>query len=103
MLRREPGQRVTAWALMLCGLFRCVDFIDAWNGAWPAYTLVFGGVDRLFGGWALLRYPNSSLSRVQRRYLIVLAIWMITGRMLIVVTSTAQWHVQPSSSWSSAL
>jgi signal transduction histidine kinase len=103
MLRREPGQTVPAVALMLTGIFRCVDFIDAWNGAWPAYTLVFGGVDRLFGGWALLRYPNSSLSRVQRRYLGGLAIWMITGRMLIVVTSTAQWNGERSSGWWPAL
>ncbi len=103
MLRREPGQSVPAVALMLTGVFRCVDFIDAWNGPWPAYALVFGGVDRLFGGWALLRYPNSSMSRVQRRYLVGLAIWMIVGRMLIVVTSTAQWNGDPPSSWWPAL
>src|SRR5512146_1216654 len=67
MLRREPGQTVPAVALMLTGIFRCVDFIDAWNGPWPAYAIVFGGVDRLFGAWALLRYPNSALSAVRRR------------------------------------
>jgi len=55
MLRKEPGQRGVAWALMLAGIFRSVDFIDSWNGPWPAYGLVFGGVDRLFGAWALLR------------------------------------------------
>ena len=79
MLRKEPGQAVPAVALMLTGIFRCVDFIDAWNGAWPVYALVFGGVDRLFGGWALLRYPNPGLSKVQRRYLGGLAIWMIAA------------------------
>ena len=66
MLRKEPGQRGVAWALMLAGVFRSVDFIDSWNGPWPAYALVFGGVDRLFGAWALLRYPNPSLLRYQR-------------------------------------
>jgi signal transduction histidine kinase len=99
MLRREPGQHVTAWALMLAGIFRSVDFIDAWNGPWAAYILVFGGVDRLFGAWALLRYPNSSLSRLQRRYLIVFAGWMLAGRTLIAVTSTARWNGYPSSWW----
>ena len=103
MLGREPGQRVTACALMLAGLFRCVDFIDAWNGPWHAYTLVFGGVDRLFGAWALLRYPNSALSRLQRRYLAVLAGWMLAGRTLIAVTSTAQWNGDPPSWWWPAL
>jgi signal transduction histidine kinase len=102
MLRREPGQGATAWALILAGLFRSVDFIDAWP-AWHPYTLVFGGVDRIFGGWALLRYPNSSLSPLYRRYLVALAGWMLTGRMLIAVTSTAQWNGVPSSTWWPAL
>jgi signal transduction histidine kinase len=99
LLHREPGQRVTAWALVLAGVFRSVDFIDAWNGLWPAYTLVFGGVDRVFGAWALLRYPNSALSRLHRRYLITLTGWMLTGRTLIAVTSTARWNGGPSSWW----
>jgi signal transduction histidine kinase len=99
MLRTEPGQRVPAVALMLAGIFRCVDFIDAWNGAWPAYAIVFGGVDRLFGAWALLRYPNPALSRVQRRFLVGLASWMLVGRTLIVVTSTPQWMGGPPSWW----
>ena len=103
MLRKEPGQRVTAWALMLTGVFRSLDFIDAWNGLWPAYATVFGGVDRIFGAWALLRYPNSSLSALHRRYLIALTGWMLVGRTLIVVTSTAQWNGYPSSSWWPAL
>jgi signal transduction histidine kinase len=97
MLRKEPGQGAVGWALMLTGLFRSVDFIDAWNGPWPFYGLVFGAVDRLFGAWALLRYPNSSLLRYQRIYLIVLTVWMLVGRMLIAITSTAQWN--GSSTW----
>ena len=99
MLRREPGQRGVAWALMLAGIFRSVDFIDAWNGAWPAYALVFGGVDRLFGAYALLRYPNPRLLRYQRVYLILLTSWMIVGRALIAVTSTARWNGGPASWW----
>ncbi|MGH3168468.1 MAG: hypothetical protein ACRDN0_21625, partial [Trebonia sp.] len=80
MLGKEPGQRGTAWALILAGLFRSVDFIDAWNGPWAAYTLVFGGVDRIFGAWALLRYPNPSLSTLHRRFLITFTAWMLIGR-----------------------
>ena len=103
MLRKEPGQRGVAWALMLAGIFRSVNFIDSWNGPWPAYGLVFGGVDRLFGAWALLRYPNSALLRYQRVYLIVLAGWMLIGRTLIAVTSTAHWNGGPASWWWPAL
>jgi signal transduction histidine kinase len=99
LLRREPGQRGVAWALMLGGVFRSVDFIDAWNGPWPAYGLVFGAVDRLFGAWALLRYPNFSLQRHQRIYLILLTTWMLVGRSLIAVTSTAQWNGAPPAGW----
>ena len=103
MLRKEPGQRGVAWALMLAGVFRSLDFIDAWNGPWPVYALVFGGVDRLFGAFALLRYPNSSLLRYQRVYLILLTGWMLAGRALIAVTSTAQWNGGPASWWWPAL
>jgi signal transduction histidine kinase len=99
MLGKERGQRVTAIALMLAGVFRSVDFIDAWHGPWQAYALVFGGVDRIFGAWALLRYPNSSLSALYRRYLITLTVWMLAGRTLLAVTSTAQWNAAPPSSW----
>ena len=103
MLRKEPGQRGAAWALMLAGIFRSVDFIDSWNGPWPVYGLVFGGVDRIFGAWALLRYPNSALLRYQRVYLIVLTGWMLIGRTLIAVTSTAHWNGGPASWWWPAL
>ena len=99
MLRREPGQTGVAWALVLAGLFRSVDFIDAWNGPWPCYGLVFGGVDRLFGAYALLRYPNYSLLRYQRIYLVTLTVWMLPGRVLIAITSTAQWNGGPPSWW----
>jgi signal transduction histidine kinase len=56
-------------------------------------------VDRLFGAWALLRYPNTSLSTLYRRYLITFAVWMLAGRTLIAVTSTAQWNAAPASWW----
>jgi signal transduction histidine kinase len=99
-LRSEPAQRGVAWALMLAGVLRSVDFIDAWNQSpLGVYTLVFGGVDRLFGAWALLRYPNHSLLRHQRVYLILLTGWMLIGRGLIAVTSTASWNGYPASSW----
>lgn len=100
MLHREPGQRAVGWALVLAGLLRCLDFADAWGGsAWAIYTLIFGAVDRLFGAWALLRYPNSSLLRSQRLYLALLAGWMLAGRALIAVTARPQWDGAPASSW----
>ena len=100
MLRREPGQRGVAWALMITGVLRSLDFVDAWSGPpWAIYALLFGAADRVFGAWALLRYPNSSLLRYQRVYLIVLTGWMLAGRLLIAVTARPQWDGAPASSW----
>jgi signal transduction histidine kinase len=103
MLRKEPGQGLTGGALILAGLFRGTWLVENWNGPWPAYVIVFGAVDRLFGAWALLRYPNPSLTRLQRGYMIALGAWMFIGRTLILVTSTAQWNGNPPSDWWPAL
>jgi signal transduction histidine kinase len=103
MLRKEPGQRVAGRALVAAGVFRSVYLIGAWNGPWQAYVIVFGAVDRLFGAWALLRYPSPSLTRLQRRYLVGLTAWMLIGRTLIVITSTARWNGAPPSCWWPAL
>jgi signal transduction histidine kinase len=103
LLCKESGQRVTAMALFLAGVFRCLGFADAWHGAWPAYTLVFGGIDRVFGAWALLRYPNSALTRPHRRFLLTLAGWMLGGRILLEVTSRARWAGYPAAGWWPAL
>jgi signal transduction histidine kinase len=104
MLRREPGQHAVGWALVLAGVLRSLDFVDAWTGPpWAIYALIFGAADRLFGAWALLRYPNSSLLRSQRRYLILLTGFMLAGRVLIAVTSRPQWAGAPASSWWPAL
>jgi signal transduction histidine kinase len=89
LLSQEKGQRGTGRALMLMGILRSVDFISAWNGPWHAYQLIFGGTDRLFGAWALLRYPNQSLPRRQRLFLGAFAAWLVAGRALVAVTSTA--------------
>ena len=100
LLRREPGQRGVAWALMILGVLRSLDFVDAWSGPpWAVYALIFGGADRVFGAYALLRYPNSSLLRYQRAFLVLLSGWMLAGRALIVVTAIPQWDGAPASSW----
>jgi signal transduction histidine kinase len=105
LLRRQPGQRRVAWALMLAGAFRSLDFANSFadDGPWPLYALVCGGLDRLAGAYALLRYPRPALLRYQRAYLILLAAWMLIGRSLIAVTSRPQWNGNPASSWWPAL
>jgi signal transduction histidine kinase len=104
MLYRQPGQRGVAWALMLAGVCRSLDFADSWNaGPWPVYDIVCGGMDRVFGAWALLRYPNPRLRGYQRVFLLLLAGWMLIGRTLMVVTSTARWNGESPSAWWPAL
>ncbi len=104
MLRRQPGQQCVAWALVLAGILRSLDFADALGwGPWPFYGLVFGGMDRLVGAYALLRYPGPRLLRHQRVYLIVLGGFMVVGRTLIAVTSTPAWNGNPASAWWPAL
>jgi signal transduction histidine kinase len=100
LLHEERGQRGVAWALLLAGAFRSLDFIDAWNtGPWPVYAVVFGAVDRVFGAWALLRYPRPRLDRIQRVYILALAGWMLAGRIMIVITSTAHSAGYSPASW----
>jgi signal transduction histidine kinase len=103
LLRQQPGQRRVAWALVLAGILRSLDFSDALGGPGPLYALIFGGMDRLFGAYALLRYPRPALLRHHRVYLIALGAWMIVGRTLIAVTSTAVMNGNPASAWWPAL
>ena len=100
LLRRQPGQQSVAWALILTGVLRSLDFADSsYAGPWPLYDLIFGAMDRLAGAYALLRYPGPALLRHQRVYLIVLGAWMVVGRTLIAVTSFPAWNGDPRSSW----
>src|SRR4051812_14838873 len=39
ILRRDPRNRAVAWALIIAGALRSVDFTDPLGGPWPFYTL----------------------------------------------------------------
>lgn len=97
----EHSGRGTAAALALAGICRPLEFLDVWNsGPWPFLTLVFGGMDRVFGAWALLRYPAARLPWSQARLLWALSIWMITTRCLLAVVSTpASGDYRPDVWW----
>ena len=99
ILHRDPRTRAVGWALIIAGALRSVDFTDPLGGPWPFYTLVFGGMDRLAGAYALLRYPEPRLTRPQRVFLILLGMWMVIGRTLATVVSTPRWDGYPASSW----
>jgi signal transduction histidine kinase len=100
LLRQEEGQHGVAWALILAGAFRSLDFVDAWTGGpWAVYAVVFGGIDRVFGAYAVLRYARPALTRVERSYIGLLTGWMLVSRSLVVITSTAVSSGYTASSW----
>lgn len=100
LISEERGQRGTAWALILAGLARPLGWLNEWGaGPLPLYASVFGYLDDIFGAWALLRYPNQRLEGNQRRFLVVLGIWLIGGPAFLSIISRPAWHHFPASSW----
>ncbi len=100
LLRDEPGQRGTSWALILAGVSRPLGWLNQWGtGPLPLYASVFGYLDDIFGAWALLRYPNHHLERHQRRFLATLLFWLVGGPAFLAVVSRPGWHHFATSSW----
>ncbi len=100
LLRDEPGQRGTSWALILAGVSRPLGWLNEWGtGPLPLYASVFGYLDDIFGAWALLRYPNHHLERHQRRFLATLLFWLVGGPAFLAVVSRPGWHHFATSSW----
>ena len=102
MLRREPGQRVRLGAharrhIPLGGFHRCLER----PLAGLQHRIRRGGPPLRRLGVAAL--PQFLAIRLQRRYLVTLTGWMLVGRTLIAVTSTAQWNGDPPSCWWPAL
>jgi signal transduction histidine kinase len=100
LLRGEPGQRGTSWALILAGVARPLGWLNQWEtGPLPLYATVFGYLDDIFGAWALLRYPAPRLGRYRRAFLAALASWLIGGPAVLAVVSRPQWRQFSSAVW----
>lgn len=100
LLKDEPGQRGTGWALIMAGIFHPLGMLNRWNfGPMPLYAAVFGYLDNIFGAWALLRYPNHRLTRHQRVFLITVSCWLIGGPAVMAVVSEPSWQNASASSW----
>ena len=96
--QRGAAGRSCSADIPLSGLRRLLEWVPG-----RPTTCVFGAVDRLFGAWALLRYPNPSLFEIPaglpRR-----AGRLDAGRPHADRgDSTAQWDGAPASSWWLAL
>ena len=101
LLKDEPGQRGTGWALILADALEPLGLLNRWNfGPMPLYASVCGYLDEVFGAWALLRYPNPRLSRHQRVFLVTLTAWLVGGPALLAAVSRPGWqHVSASAWW----
>ena len=100
LLKDEPGQRGTGWALILAGALEPLGLLNRWNfGPMPLYASVFGYLDEVFGAWALLRYPNPRLSRHQRVFLVTLAVWLVGGPVFLAAVSRPGWQRVSASAW----
>ena len=100
LLKDEPGQRGTGWALILAGVLEPLGLLNRWNfGPMPLYASVFGYLDEVFGAWALLRYPNPRLSRHQRVFLVTLTVWLVGGQVFLAAVSRPGWQRVSASAW----
>jgi signal transduction histidine kinase len=101
LLSEEPGQRTTAWALALAGVFYSLSWVNEWNvGPLPLIASVLGLLSDLFGAWALLRYPESRLRRwYDRGFVLVALVWLVGGPLVLALTSLPSWHQFNPAAW----
>jgi signal transduction histidine kinase len=102
LLMEDKAQRGTAWALIAGGITLPLGWLDQWEvGPFPLYSVVFGYLSDILGAWALLRYPEPRLSPGHRRFLVILAGWLIGGSLVLATMSVPRWWGGPfrDSAW----
>lgn len=100
LLKDEPGQRGTGWALILAGICHPLGLVNRWDfGPMPLYAWVFGYLDDIFGAWALLRYPQHRLARHQRVFLLAMCCWLVGGPAFLAAASEPSWAGASRSAW----
>jgi signal transduction histidine kinase len=105
VIGEDPGQRGNARALALCGLFWLVSWWSAWlTGPGPLLSETFGYLWFVFGGLALLRYPDAVLTRrSERLFLIGLGVWVCGAQLTADLFSRPEWSEFDPSAWWPAL
>jgi len=97
--------RTTAWALAVVPVFWLMSWWWAWPPEWEIGPLallsnVFGYMWFVFGGVALLRYPNAVLStRYEQVYFAAMAGWICLGKITIALVSEPEWDGYSPWSW----
>jgi signal transduction histidine kinase len=104
VLSEDPPQRGNARALALCGVFWLVSWWSGWlTGPGPLLSETLGNLWFVFGGVALLRYPDTVLPRAERVFLIGLGVWVCGAQLTADVFSRPEWSEFDPSAWWPAL
>jgi signal transduction histidine kinase len=103
LLATDGDQRVTGYVLIASGVARPLGWADEWvSGPGPLYAAVFGYLSITLSAWALLRYPARGLGFLRRRFMVVLAAWLIGVPAIEVCVARPQWlgdRNATSSTW----
>ncbi|MFE9604413.1 sensor histidine kinase [Streptomyces hokutonensis] len=98
----ETEQRVTGIALILCGVSNPLGWADQWAwGPLPLYSVLFGYISPVFGGWALIRYPDERMDRAGRVLIMSLAAWTVGVPAVLVLVAQPSWltHQSIGAAW----
>jgi hypothetical protein len=103
LLATDGDQRVTGYVLIASGVARPLGWADEWvSGPGPLYAAVFGYLSITLSAWALLRYPARGLGFLRRRFMVVLAAWLIGVPAIEACVARPQWlgdRNATSSTW----
>lgn len=105
ILREEAAQRSTARALKLTAVFYLISWWWNWPDNWkvgplPLLSFVSGYLWFVFGGLALLRYPEPVLARrYERFYILILGGWICATKALLAVVSMPGWAGYNQRAW----
>lgn len=105
ILRDDAAQRSTARALKLTAVFYLISWWWNWPDNWeigplPLLSFVSGYLWFVYGGLALLRYPEPVLARwYERLYIVILGSWICATKLLLAVVSMPGWAGYSQRVW----
>ncbi|MGW3136252.1 sensor histidine kinase [Streptomyces sp. NPDC001139] len=102
VLSGENEHRFTGLALILCGVSNPLGWADQWAwGPLPLYSVLFGYVSPVFGGWALIRYPEERMERAGRVLIMSLTVWTVGVPAVLVLIAEPSWltHQSIGEAW----
>jgi signal transduction histidine kinase len=109
VLYEDPEQHNSARAIALAAAFYLTSWWWAWPAEWqwgplPLVSFLFGYLWFMFGGMALLRYPDPRLVlRYERIFFVALTSWIAGLKLLLALVSRPEWAGFSPRAWWPAL